>query len=105
MPIGAGEMAHDVKTIRDLLWPVVERELGGPKIVALNIRPELDRDGDPVLFITVVFDDRMKDIHPKALTGMVRKVRPTLLKAGEKSFPVFTYVGRSELGKIKPDAA
>jgi hypothetical protein len=98
-------MAQDVNKIRDLLWPIVERELGGPRIVALNIRPELDRDGDPVLFITVVFDDRKKDIRPKSIAGMVRKVRPTMLKAGETSFPVFTYVGRSELGKIKPDAA
>ena len=98
-------MLGNVNEIRDLLWPIVERELGGPKIVALNIRPELDRDGDPVLFITVVFDDRKRDVNPKVISGMVRKVRPTLLKAGEKAFPVFTYVGRSELGKIKPDAA
>jgi hypothetical protein len=98
-------MAREAKNIRDLLWPVVERELGGLKIVALNLQRDTDRDGDPVLLITVVFDDRKKDLNPKVISGMVRKVRPTLLDLGESAFPVFTYVGRSELGKIKPDAA
>ena len=100
--------ATDTREIHGLLRPLLERALRDVKILAVNIRRSTDADGDPVLWITVVYDDaqrRGRLLDPKVTAGMVRRVRPRMLEAGEEAFPVFSYVAKSDLGKTKPDAA
>jgi hypothetical protein len=99
---------QDTKELRDLLRPLIERALRNVKVLAVNIRRDLNQYDDPVLWITVVYDDsrrKGKLLDPKVTIRMHDRVRPKLLDSGEEAFPVFSYVAKSDLGKSKPEAA
>jgi hypothetical protein len=98
-------MRNRKKNIRDIIRTLLESRFDDVEIVSVNVRPDLDTDGDPVLFITIVFDGKKKQLDPRKTSGLVRRLLPKMKEAGEEGFPVFSFIAKSELGKIKPDAA
>jgi hypothetical protein len=99
---------EDTKKLRDILKPLIESALRGVTILAVNLRRSENAYGDPVLWVTVVYDDtrrKGKLLDSKITVGMHDRVIPKLRQAGEEAFPVFSYVAKSDLGRTKPDAA
>ena len=43
-----------------------------------------------------------EDPHPRETSGLARRILPQI---GEEEFPVFSFIDKSELGKMKPDPA
>ena len=52
-----------------------------------DIRPGLDHDGDPVLFVHVAYDDSRVPIDPKVLSELGHTVRTIAWQHGEERFP------------------
>jgi hypothetical protein len=99
---------EDTKKLRDILKPLIESALRGVTILAVNLRRSENAYGDPVLWVTVVYDGtgrKGKPLDSKITTRMHDRVIPKLRQAGEEAFPVFSYVAKSDLGRTKPDAA
>ncbi|MCR9256964.1 MAG: hypothetical protein NXI16_12830 [Alphaproteobacteria bacterium] len=93
-----GELADKIASALSDRLPNVE-------IVAVNVRPELDESGDEVLFINVVFDGKTEQLDAARTSKIVRHIRPMIQEAGISAFPVFSFIAKSELGKLKPEAA
>lgn len=84
--------------VRDLIEAVVRDRL--PDVKIEDVRVEHiefnDEDDDVVLHVTVVFDAGGKALDPSKTSGMVRHVRPKLAAIGERHFPLFSFVKKSE---------
>ena len=75
------------------------------RIVRINTRQHTDDEGDRIIDITVVYDADKKDFDPAKLRELPRLLMPKLAKVKEDGFPLFSFVARSDLGKLKPEAA
>lgn len=65
-------------------------------ILDINIRKDVDADGDDVLRIDVVFEGSPKDLDVAKLTGTVRKLRPKLDKIEESAFPLLSFISAAD---------
>jgi len=83
----------------------LEETFEGVKIVAVNVRARTDAEGDQVYDIHVIVGPGSRELDPRKLAGLVRRIRPSLEEAGEHGFPVFSFIDQSELGKLKPEFA
>ena len=75
------------------------------EITSINVRHVEDEDGVEFLAISVVFDGKKKQLDAAKTSKVVRHVRPKMRAAGENAFPVFSFIAKSELGKLSPEAA
>jgi hypothetical protein len=66
------------------------------KILKVCISPEFDSDGNEILRIDVIFEGAAKDVNVRKLSGAVRQIRPKLRAAGEKAFPLFSFISNKE---------
>lgn len=99
-------MAKDrVQVISDMVRRLLHDRFDDVEIVSVDVRPDVDADGDRVLFITVVFDGKRKQLDSQKTSGLARHLLPEMQEAGENGFPIFSFIAKSELAKVKPDAA
>jgi len=88
---------------------IVKTALRGrfPKIhvLSVNVSDDMDDDGDIVLQIKVVFEAANGDLDPTEIPTFVREIMPLLSEAKQPGFPVVTFIAKSDLGKLKPEAA
>jgi len=53
---------------------------------------------DSTFFVDVIIQDVLDKKKAGELAGSVRLIRPYLIEIGELSFPVFSFIARSEAG-------
>lgn len=100
--IGAERDALIRRTISD----VINERLGdAAEIVGVDVKPELDDDGDAILVITVVFDAEKSALDPDRVLGMVRHLRQALAKVRVNDFPLLSYVSKEDAKTLKHAAA
>lgn len=90
--------------IERIIRNTLSEALKGVRIHKLTITPSEDEAGDEVLIVEVVFDSRNEVLPTRATTRLVRDVLPALEEAGEKRFPIFSFVAESELKKARSAA-
>lgn len=78
------EQAPVSESTRRLIRDVLEQEVGTYGLERVEVRPDVDHDGDPVLRIEVVYQN---PVEPDVLAGLVTPVRSALWDAGERRFP------------------
>jgi hypothetical protein len=74
------------------------------EIVAVNVRPGKDHDGDPVVIVKVVYDGRAEDLDPKKTLGVLTTIAPKIADVREGGFPVLSFVSKSDIGKLRPES-
>ncbi|WP_421952382.1 hypothetical protein [Pelagibacterium sp.] len=84
--------------IGSVVEEVLKADFHNVKILRVDVREDVDADGDDVLLISVVFEGRPKDLDAKMLSGAVRNVRPRLTDIGERAFPMFSFVSGRDVG-------
>ena len=87
----------DAQRLRKLLYELLSSELSATRIVRVALREEIDHEG--FLRVDVIYDSANSKVDARKLTGLVRKIRPTLLSEGETGFPIFSFIADSELGR------
>ena len=87
--------------IERILRETLSKALKGVRIHKLIITPAEDVAGDEILIVEVVFAGRDEVLPTRATTRLVRDVLPALEEAGEKRFPIFSFVAESELKKAR----
>jgi hypothetical protein len=91
--------------VEQIVRSVLAQEFGNVEILSINITPDFDEDGDSVLIVKVVFDGDKRVLDARKTSGLTRHVLPKIEKIGVNAFPVFSFIAKSELGKITPDSA
>ena len=60
-----------------------------------------DGDGEPYLRIMIVFDGDQKALDPRWTSGLIRRIRPTLIEAGVEGSPSPSFVEKSEWPRLE----
>ena len=95
-------MAKKKKSATDIIEQVLKERLSGVDW-ALSVKPSLDQDGDRILLITVIIDGDWRLLDSKETIGLARRVLPKLNEIGEDGFPIFSFVAKSELERVKAE--
>ena len=88
------------ETVRDLIDSTVRERLAGTRINDVRVVEGKDDEGDDVIFVTVIYDQKGGLDASKTAT-IVRHIRhkisdPTI------GFPIITYVSKSDAASLKP---
>ena len=90
--------------VEQTIESVVQSRFPGGKIESITVRRDVDYDGDPILAIEVVVQTGHA-IDTRRATGLARHIRSALANIGESSFPLLSFISKTEAGKIKTAAA
>lgn len=58
-------------------------------------------DGDRVLYVQVIYDEKKIRVKPSDLVGVVRRLRPALIAMNEDAFPVMSFISSADVKKDK----
>lgn len=64
------------------------------KIIRVDVDRDIDRDGQDILRIQVVFDGVVKGKDAASIAGAARRLRPALEKIDEDLFPLLSFVSK-----------
>ena len=78
-PVDPAVSAAIEATIREAMTPFGYR--------STDVRPGLDHDDDPVLFVHVAYDDSQVPLDPKVLSELSHEVIRVTRQHGEERFP------------------
>lgn len=88
------------KKLKTELLKLAHEKIHGSAVLDIVLNRDVDSDGDPILKIYVIFDNKTHEIDAKESIQMRRFVRERFAKIGETSSPVVYYVAKSEAGKL-----
>lgn len=83
--------------LKSAIQAELERQLAGVRIVSVEVCPDVDEDGDSVLFVTVVFQTNQKRLDARATSSMARHLRSEICRAGDDRFPVLSFIADNEM--------
>ena len=73
--------------LREVIEATVRERLTSIPIAEITVEEGTDRDGDPALFLRVVFDGAVEDLDIGRVNGLTRHLRARLRIIGEERFP------------------
>lgn len=69
------------------------------RIIDVRVREDRDYDGAEILRVDVLYEGGPADLDAGKLSGAVRNIKPRLVsEAGERAFPLFSFISKSDLG-------
>jgi hypothetical protein len=84
----------------ELIKKIVKDTLAGHfdhvRILRINVKKELDSEGEDLLKIDVIFEGAAKDLDYSKLSGTVRLLRPKLDKIDESAFPLLSFISKTD---------
>jgi len=93
-------MTMNTDRLKDVVQTVVPDQFQDLGIVDINIRPEIDDDGDLYFFIRVIFDAEAKWPETEIRVGLIRHVLPEMEKMEIDGFPIISFVPDSEYRRL-----
>jgi hypothetical protein len=96
---------RDMKKIAKIIHEVLASDFERMRVLKVNVREDVDSDGEDVLRVEVLFEGTPKDLVAGALAGAVRRVRPKLIEANESAFPIFSFISNKEVSAGAFEAA
>jgi hypothetical protein len=96
---------RDMKNIAKIVQDVLAIDFENIKVLKVQVRDDVDADGEEVLRVDVFFEGSPKDLQGRSLAGAVRRVRPKLIEAEERAFPVFSFISNKEISAGAFEAA
>lgn len=79
---------------------VVRGQIHSGEVVSVSVDRGSDADGEEIILVHVIFNNKSNRIDAKETIGITRHVRDRLTKLGDDRFPIFYYVAKSEAGKL-----
>lgn len=83
--------------LKQLVKDLTYRELNTTGVDDVEIKPDVDEYGDPVLFIRIVLLDNHHSLKARETLDLTRKLWARMIDEGEEAFPVVSFVPKSEL--------
>lgn len=91
--------------VERIVRSVVEQEFENVEVSSIDITRDLDEYGENILLVKVVFDGDRRALDARKTSSLARHILPKIGEIGEDAFPVFSFIAKSELGKVNPDRA
>jgi hypothetical protein len=86
----------DIATLRAALMEDLARHLAPVPLADLEVAEDLDHDGDPILRVRAIYDDREGDPTDDQVFEAHGVVADRLQPLGETRFPILTFISRSD---------
>lgn len=83
-----------MKKIEDGIHEVLRCYFENLKINAVHVREDRDQDGDPILWVDVVFEGTLKESDARRIPGAARRIRPVLEENDADLFPLLSFVSK-----------
>lgn len=91
----------DDRELSELVGRIVRRRFSDAVINVVDVKTDVDSDGDAVLRVTVVFETNAETLDPDEMVGLVRHIRPELARVGIESFPLVRFIAKADAVKLK----
>ncbi len=92
------------REITELIERVVRERFADAAIEDVSIAEEADSDGDAIFRVTVVFGNK-GPLDASKTSGIARHIRHALLGRQDNTFPIFSFVSKSDWAGHNPAAA
>lgn len=96
---------NDLKRVEEIVGKVIRKRLSDTRIVSINVRLGRDHLGERIYRISVVFDSPKNRLDSDKTLGLVRLIRAELREGEDAPFPIISFIAKSDLGKLSPEAA
>ena len=90
--------SHKRKT-EEMIADTIRALLHSGKVVRIETRRGKFMDGDEVLRVKVIFDNKKKTLDAREMSSITRAVRKSMLDLNDAALPYFSSIAKSELGK------
>lgn len=90
----------DKAELKSEIENVVRNEIHSGEIVNVIVDRDRNFDGDPIINVKIVYDNKKKKLDVDETLGLKTLVRKKLYEIGEDAFPIFYYILKSEAGKL-----
>jgi hypothetical protein len=95
-----------MSAIATLIETVIRDRLGNRAVEHVRVEPDRDFDGDSIFRVTVVLSDEdERNLDARRALGTTRHIRHKLIEANETGFPILSFVAKSEMPDMRPEAA
>lgn len=84
---------------------VIADRFAGSRIVSVDVQPDCDADGDPILRVRVVYDPDAGKLDVGRMSGLLRHLLSRLDELGESKFPVVSFISEQDARTLNPEAA
>jgi hypothetical protein len=84
---------------------IVKHHLEGADIERVQVAESSDQDGEPVLRVMIVFDDKNGLLDTHKTTSLARILRSKITELTDFSYPILRYVSISDARELPPEAA
>lgn len=98
-------MMLDNEALSELVGKIVKRQFTEAVIHSVNVKSDVDSDGDDVLRVTIVFETSGKTLDRNKMVGLVRHLRSELTDMESDSFPLISFVSKKEAKKFRLEPA
>jgi hypothetical protein len=89
--------------VRDIVTEILRERVPKIKVARVNVRMGEDEDGDKIMVIKVIFEAKPNEFKPEQLSGVPREIIAKLNEADDDTFPVISFIEKSDLGNTKPE--
>ena len=97
-------MDMDLKnTLEAALTEIVRREFDGVDLEGVHLEPDFDSDGEPIIKIRIVLTS-IESFDAKKAKGITRHIFPTFREKIESSFPIVSFLSKSDYAKMSAAA-
>ena len=97
--------ANQMGRVKEIVESVLRSRFKDIDFSVIDIRPDVDEDGQRVLYVKIGFDSKTKFLDAGETSGLLRRILPKMEETGEHGFPILSFIAKSELGKMSSDAA
>ena len=84
----------------ELIKKAVKETLAGHfdsiRILKIDVKKDVDADGDDLLRIDVIFEGSPKDLDAAKLSGTARLLRPKLSQIHESALPLLSFISKAD---------
>ncbi len=84
---------------------IVRDRLSASVIDSVDVKSDVDSEGDPILRVTIVFDQTEQGLDQNRVVGLVRHIRSNLEGEGGDRFPLISFIAKNEAAKLKRASA
>ena len=85
----------DENRVSRIIVDALSRDFENIKIIDVHLSRDLDRDGEEILRIEVIFEGKLKDKDIRRIAGAARRLRPVLLEEIDTDlYPLLSFVSK-----------
>jgi hypothetical protein len=95
VPDGCGLVRKfDSNKVARLILETLSRDFESIEILAVNVAEDVDKDGQDLLHVEVVFEGDLKGDDALRVAGAARRIRPVLEKIDADLYPLLSFVSK-----------